>query len=356
MSNKLLFRLVVLMTAMMCALGASAQEAYACYTPSNTTLTFYFDTERSSRPGTTYNLNTSNDGITQWRGISQSVTQVVFDPSFAEARRDGTNSWFSGMSQLTSIIGIEYLNTSEVVSMWSTFDGCSALTSLDVSHFDTRKVREMNRLFNGCSALTSLDVSSFNTANVTSMNSMFSGCSGLTSLDMSGFNTAKVTDMGWMFLECTSLTSLDVSDFNTAKVTVMTGMFNSCSNLTTIYAGDGWSTAAVTRSDYMFGGCTSLVGGQGTTYRSGYATADYAHIDGGPSNPGYFTEKPSFIRGDVNGDGQVKIGDVTALINYLLSGDTSSINLQAADCNQNGEIKIGDVTALINYLLSGTWN
>ena len=62
------------------------------------------------------------------------------------------------------------------------------------------------------------------------------------------------------------------------------------------------------------------------------------------------------IRGDVNGDGQVKIGDVTALINYLLSGDSSGINLQAADCNQDGNIKIGDVTALINYLLSGNWS
>ena len=66
-------------------------------------------------------------------------------------------------------------------------------------------------------------------------------------------------------------------------------------------------------------------------------------------------EPVTFIRGDVDGDGQVKIGDVTALINYLLSGNSEGVNLQAADCDQNGEIKIGDVTALINYLLSGTW-
>ena len=46
---------------------------------------------------------------------------------------------------------------------------------------------------------------------------------------------------------------------------------------------------------------------------------------------------------------------MTALINYLLSGDASGINLQAADCDQNGEIKITDVTALINYLLSHSW-
>ena len=53
MKNLLLFRLVVLVTAVVCALGASAQEAYAVYTSENTTLTFYYDTQRSSRPGTT---------------------------------------------------------------------------------------------------------------------------------------------------------------------------------------------------------------------------------------------------------------------------------------------------------------
>lgn len=61
---------------------------------------------------------------------------------------------------------------------------------------------------------------------------------------------------------------------------------------------------------------------------------------------------PQFILGDVNNDGKLSIGDVTALINYLLSGDATDINLDAADCDQNGEIKIGDVTELINMLLS----
>ena len=37
-----LYRLAVLVAAMMCALGATAAEAYANYTPSNTTLTFYY--------------------------------------------------------------------------------------------------------------------------------------------------------------------------------------------------------------------------------------------------------------------------------------------------------------------------
>ena len=63
----------------------------------------------------------------------------------------------------------------------------------------------------------------------------------------------------------------------------------------------------------------------------------------------------NILRGDADGSGDVKIADVTALINYLLSGDASLVNVQNADCDQSGDVKIADVTALINYLLSGVW-
>ena len=64
----------------------------------------------------------------------------------------------------------------------------------------------------------------------------------------------------------------------------------------------------------------------------------------------------SSLKGDVNGDGEVRINDVTALIDYLLTNDASNINLNNADCKQDSSINISDVTALIDYLLSGTWN
>ena len=70
-------------------------------------------------------------------------------------------------------------------------------------------------------------------------------------------------------------------------------------------------------------------------------------------NGSAWVELTASTRGDVNGDGQVKIDDVTALINLLLAGNTSA---PAADCNLDGKVAIGDVTALINYLLSGSWN
>ncbi|MBE6317245.1 MAG: hypothetical protein E7078_11505 [Bacteroidales bacterium] len=61
------------------------------------------------------------------------------------------------------------------------------------------------------------------------------------------------------------------------------------------------------------------------------------------------------MRGDVDADGKVTISDVTALIDYLLSGNASGIVLSNADCDQDGNVTINDVTTLIDYLLSGNW-
>ena len=316
MSNKLLFRLAVLVAAIMCALGIHAQEAYACYTTDNTTLTFYYDGHRTSRPGTTYDMNEGND-IPEWfNDIKTFVTAVVFDPSFDEARPQSTSHWFSNMKNLESITGMEYLHTNEVRTMKNMFATCSKLTEIDLSHFYTAYVTDMSGMFQFSNKLTSLDLSSFNTASVTTMSSMFTNCSGLTSLDLSNFNTANVTqmvlmfqncshltsldltsfntanvtDMRSMFYNCEGLTSLDLGQFNTANVTDMSQMFRFCIGLTTIYVGNGWNTDNVTSSSYMFSGATDLMGGQGTTYDASHTDKEYAHIDGGTSNPGYFTE------------------------------------------------------------------
>ena len=212
-SKTTLHRMFVLLITMMSAIGANAQEAYACFTPSNATLTFYYDNQRSTRSNT-YNLNT---GVSYpgWynNGTNADVTEVVFDPSFAGARPTTTYRWFYQMTNLESIEGICYLNTSEVTNMFG----------------------------------------------------MFAVCKILTVLDLSGFNTAKVTDMGAMFWKC--------------------------SELQTIYVGEGWSIAAVTGSSRMFEDCTKLKGGQGTKYSSSHVEKPYAHIDGGPSYPGYFTAR-----------------------------------------------------------------
>ncbi len=56
--------------------------------------------------------------------------------------------------------------------------------------------------------------------------------------------------------------------------------------------------------------------------------------------------------GDVDGDGMASIADVTIIIDYLLQGDGSGINLEAADVDQDGIIAIADITTLIDIILS----
>lgn len=63
-------------------------------------------------------------------------------------------------------------------------------------------------------------------------------------------------------------------------------------------------------------------------------------------------DSPELMRGDVDLNGAVNINDVTALINYLLSGEQAPTE---ADCDLSGHLSIGDVTTLINFLLSGSW-
>ena len=58
---------------------------------------------------------------------------------------------------------------------------------------------------------------------------------------------------------------------------------------------------------------------------------------------------PVSIPGDVNGDGSVTAADVTALYDYLLNNDTTS--LVNADVDGDGNITAGDVTAVYNILL-----
>lgn len=56
--------------------------------------------------------------------------------------------------------------------------------------------------------------------------------------------------------------------------------------------------------------------------------------------------------GDVDDDGVVNISDVTALIDYLLSGNATNISVVNADVDADGNVNISDVTALIDLLLT----
>ena len=211
---------------------------------------------------------------------------------------------FGDCENLTSL-DLSNFNTSKVTSMGDMFYYCKSLTSMDLSNFNTENVTNMYQMFYGCESLTSMDLSNFNTENVTDMSGMFTNCTNLTSLDLSNFNTENVTNMVWMFSGCRNLTSLDLSNFNTQNVSDqdsvfygMNRMFLGCNKLKTIYASNLF-TASKNNSKYMFENCTSLIGGLGTKYDSSKTDYEYAHIDGGTSNPGYFSCKHIWDEGKV---------------------------------------------------------
>ena len=294
-------------------------EAYVQMSADKTTLTFFYDTKRATREGTTWGIEeTQTESVGQysqiypaWSGtfynLNTATTKAVFDDSFANFRPTSTAQWLQSLRSLINIEGLHNLNTSEVTDMHGMFAACSALTTLDLStfntsnvtkmfnmfngctglkaldlkNFNTEKVEFMSRMFKDCSALTSLDLSNFNTSNVIGMNGMFEGCSTLKELDLKSFNTSNVTNMSGMFAGSSALTSLDLKGFNTEKVKYMVDMFYGCSKLASIISNTAWNCE---QSQDMFKGCTAI---------KGAVAYDESKTDVTMANPetGYFTKK-----------------------------------------------------------------
>ena len=160
-----------------------------------------------------------------------SLEKVVFEESFKKFKPTTLSSFFKELKSLTSIIGLENLNTTHVT--------------------------DMSKMFYNCYNLSSLNLSQFNTGNVEKMNEMFYYCRGLNSLDLSAFNTAKVNNMYRMFYYCFAKT-IDLSSFNTANVENMDEMFAGASLVVNIYTSDSFKTDKLTNSKDMFNFCTNL--------------------------------------------------------------------------------------------------
>ena len=228
---------------------------------------------------------TKNSGDDHWSSITGECQKAVFDESFKTVKPQKLDNWFYNASNLTTIEGLEYLDTSDASSMEKMFFGCSSLTSIDVSHFNTSIVYNMRAVFSGCSALKSIDVSHFNIRKVYTMAEMFKECSSLTTLDLNNFH-------------------IPISTTVFVEKDIINGMFENCSSLTTIYCDDDWNDKITSYNRFheyeemyndmieasnTFKGCTSLVGGKGTQYDDTKVQYEYARPDRN-GTPGYFTK------------------------------------------------------------------
>ena len=149
--------------------------AYAEFDNASGTLTFRY---KGVKPAGAYDLNEGTFDP-EWLAQKEKIKTVVFDASFASARPTSCYYWFGKCSNLTTIEGIEYLNTENVTNMCYMF-GSSALTSLDLTKFNTEKVEDMKYMFYRCSALTTIFASDkFVTSKVRFGYDMFTGCNNL---------------------------------------------------------------------------------------------------------------------------------------------------------------------------------
>lgn len=129
-----------------------------------------------------------------------------------------TSWWFSECKNLTSVTGLNYLDTTYTTHMEGMFNGCSSLVNLDVVYLKTGNVLYMSNMFNGCTKLASLNVSAFDTSNVVDMEYMFQSCQSLKSLDLSSFEVSYCENCYLMFNDMPALSELTISSSVSAKL------------------------------------------------------------------------------------------------------------------------------------------
>ena len=303
----MLLMLLLLPTRMVAqtANGNTSYQAYAEFDNSSGTFTF----KCGPKPAGAYDLN-EGEKLPGWFAKRDKIKTVVFDASFANARPTSCYYWFCFCSNLTTIEGIEYLNTEKVTNMKDMFYRCSALTSLDLSNFNTENVTDMKEMFYSCSALTTIFVSDkFVTGQVTSSVDMFSGCDKLigaikyagnntnnkdyanyktgyfapeggfpgyaefdggtgtltfrsdpsTSKPERAYNLNVETSLpGWFAQRENIKTVVFDASFANARPTNCYAWFYGCNNLTTIEGIENLNTENVTNMNSMFDRCSAL--------------------------------------------------------------------------------------------------
>ncbi len=179
MKKRKFFRLLLAVFVAMLLLPvskAAAQEAYATLDRYGTTLTFYYDTNKSEGDIDCADLNS---GWAQWRS---GVLKVVFDASFLNYKPTNCSYWFADCNALKEIVDLKNLNTSLVQDMNSMFSNCQKLKSLDLTKFNTANVTDMRMMFWNCVELKTIYVGnnwSTNNVYVYNSTSLFSGCNKL---------------------------------------------------------------------------------------------------------------------------------------------------------------------------------
>ena len=120
-------------------------------------------------------------------------------------------------------------------SLWNIkamFTECKSMKSVKLPDFSSAYIYSMSHMFHQNFALTSIDgLNTIDTSNVDTMRHMFSRASSIEEIDISQWNTSSVTDMDAMFKDCTNLKTIYVWYDFIAGATTSIDMFKNSSKL-----------------------------------------------------------------------------------------------------------------------------
>lgn len=240
-------------------LGRGIQDTRRTEVTGNIGVNWWFD-------GETGVLSLGGGKLKPWYSMSspwdrytwfEQVTKVVItDTIVADKNMAGL---FADLKNVKSYVGLDKIDTSEVVSMRGLFMDNLNLTTLDLSSWNTSKLEEMRLIFGVAiydrpkfSKLTSINLAGWDTSHVTDLSGAFLYCGSLrTVIGLEQFNTEKVTDMTAVFYG-TAFSSLDVSNFSSASLTEMLWMFGGMRNVTSIKLGSKFDAALVQNFRALF--------------------------------------------------------------------------------------------------------
>ena len=176
------------------------------------------------------------DAIRTKKGTSETIPAKDFDTEIENLPSGGgkyapqyVRFGLNGITDLS--YEVENLDTSNMTTMISMFNGAGSITSLNISGFNTSNVTSFEFMFQNCSSLTSINFGNIDTSKVTTMNNMFSGCRSLTTLDLSKFIINSNIITSGMFMNCTSLEKLDIRTMPASKLSgtyMFSGVSNNC--------------------------------------------------------------------------------------------------------------------------------